>query len=160
MLIAEQPQALPAKAQKCKPPCEALGACQFHESEAGIGDTSLLHSTQQERAPCSAWEEEVCPACGLLARRASHSQSQPHTFRRCSTYLSFFREIRLEESGTPGRAGRRAAGVMWGEVATPLSPDRMSLSNIHVGLSALLHKYFPDKGLFANTVKAGLKESS
>lgn len=90
-------------------------------------------------------------------------QSQPpqlHTFQRHSTYLSFFREIRLEKSGAPGRAGRRAAGVMRGEVATPLSPGRISLSNIHVGLLALLHKYFPDKNLFVNAVKADLKESS
>lgn len=49
---------------------------------------------------------------------------------------------------------------MWGEVPTPFSRDRMSLSNIHMGLSALLHECFPDKGLFASTVRSSLKETS
>lgn len=84
---------------------------------------------------------------------------QLHTFRRYSTDSSFFRDIRLGKSGTPGRGGRRAAGVMRGEVAAPLSPDRISLPNTPVGLSASLHKYFPDKALFVNAVRAGLRES-
>ena len=167
-LIAEQPQALPAKPERhisanapLRHPAPASFISQRQEPAIRLSFTVL-----SEEEPCTAPGRRgiALPAACLTAEPAVTSYTCLGGTRVDSTDFSFYRGIRLKKSRTSGAAGRRAAGAMQGEVAIVLSPGRISLSctlqNVHVGLFALLRKYFPEKGLFGNTLKAALKESS
>lgn len=167
-LIAEQPQALPAKPERhisanrpLRHQAPAGFISQRQEPVIGLFFTVL---SEEEPHAVPGSRGIALPAACLTAEPAITSYTRLGGTRADSTDFSFYREIKLKKSRTSGAAGRRAAGATRGEVATPLSPGRIPLSctlqNIHVGLFTLLHKYFPEKGLFGKTLKAVLKESS